>query len=150
MFEFECPICLDFTIDPYVPPDCQHFNCRKCFDTIQSVDGLLSCPQCRKLFKIDDIKPYEPPLPSIKYCLDLSCQPNSGCTKLHLEDLCRISETTTPPTKQATEDEKEDEGTIFKLPEDATYCTDICCPGGRNAKCGKKHEADLNLMALAS
>ncbi|KAL5963614.1 Tripartite motif-containing protein 26 [Taenia solium] len=150
MFEFECPICLDFTIDPYVPPDCQHFNCRRCFDTIQPVNGFLSCPQCRKLFKLDDIKPYEPPLPSIRYCLDLTCQPGSGCTKVHIDDLCKIPETTTPPTQQPVEDEREDDDAIFQLPKDATYCTDICCPGGKDAKCRKWHEADLNLRALAT
>lgn len=140
---------MDLTIDPYVPPDCQHFNCRKCFDTIKPVNGQLTCPQCRKSFKLEDIRPYEPPLPSIKYCLDLTCQPGSGCTKVHIDDLCKIPVTTTPAPR-VTLAEKEDEDDIFQLPKDATYCTDICCPGGIDAKCGKKHEEDLNLTALAT
>ncbi|KAH9278912.1 hypothetical protein ECG_08118 [Echinococcus granulosus] len=151
MFEFECPICLDFTVDPYVPPCCEHFNCRKCFNSIQPVNNLLSCPICRKQFRLDQIKPYEPEPPSMKYCLDLSCQPNSGCTKVHIDELCKNpTGTFTPLAKLPRENTGEINEPTLELSENATYCNDICCPGGRNAKCGKKHEEDLNLRTVGT
>lgn len=99
---------------------------------------------------MDDIKPYVPKR-EFRYCMDLTCKPGSGCTKLHIDDLCPNFPKYEPPTSAPETDPRDDyKVDIYVMPEKATYCADITCPGGPYAKCGKKHESDLGINALAS
>lgn len=85
--------------------------------------------------------------------MDLTCAPDSGCEKLHINDLCPgLPKYDLEDARNIPEDEPCDnyKADIFVIPDDATYCADISCPGGKKATCGKKHESDLGLTALPS
>ncbi|VDO13455.1 unnamed protein product [Rodentolepis nana] len=153
--EIECAICLEVSVDPHTPPNCNHYYCKACFEKLQPNNGSLLCPQCRQPFKLADIKPYNVPQLPMKYCLDITCKPGNGCTKIHISDLCPRSEklskySITPPTAEKVKALREEEDEVFKIPPKASYCFDITCPGGANAKCGKKHESDLLIGPLVS
>jgi SNF2 family DNA or RNA helicase len=46
--EFECPICLDPTLNPVILLDCGHTTCAECFSTMkQNAEVELPCPVCR-------------------------------------------------------------------------------------------------------
>ncbi|KAM3173305.1 hypothetical protein ACTXT7_012760 [Hymenolepis weldensis] len=145
----ECAICLEVPVDPHTPKNCNHYYCKACFEKVLPNNGSLLCPQCRQPFKLEDIKPYNAPQHPMRYCLDIMCKPGSGCTKLHIDDLCPKLERP-PVAAKKVEVDLEDEVESFKLPPNVSYCFDITCPGGKKAKCGKKHESDLLVGPLAS
>lgn len=166
----ECSICLQYPNDPHEIPKCKHFFCRECFDSIRPIEGKLLCPLCRDEFLIKEIRPCKlPEKPKenygdkpeagkeennesennnsdMAYCLKLTCQPNSGCKKIHIDEIC-----TTPLPKGKVGNRSISRNTkfmtepkdAFKLPDDAAYCWDISCPGGKDAACGKIHESDI-------
>ena len=148
MDRIECAVCLGDPVDPQIIPECEHFFCRACLDQLKPNDGQLLCPLCRRAFSRNDVRPYKLEA-EMSYCLDLTCQPGSGCTKLHIDDLCPNLEEIKPvqvPIEAIVKPEIEK----FEVPENAIYCMDIFCPGGDGATCGKLHESDLGVPALAN
>lgn len=134
---------------------------------MRPTEGKLLCPMCRRDFLIKDLKPVKLPEDEsskveseeeveeeegdfdMRYCLKLTCKPNSGCKKLHFDDLCpSLPQKEGPKVIEDLPPEKEEED--FKLPEDARYCWDIECPGGEKATCGKIHESDIFNIAVNS
>ncbi|KAM7539005.1 hypothetical protein Aperf_G00000058036 [Anoplocephala perfoliata] len=168
----ECPICMQYPNNPHEIAGCKHVYCRECIDSLRPTDSKLLCPLCRREFVIKDLRPVKLPAPpeegesgeseseeeeegdpEMVYCLKLTCKPGSGCKKVHIDDICPSppqEERTKPkeePTPKGLPPEPED---TFKLPEDATYCWDIECPGGSEATCGKIHESDIFDVAVQS
>ncbi|KAM7538962.1 hypothetical protein Aperf_G00000057964 [Anoplocephala perfoliata] len=163
-----CPICIQHPTDPHEIQGCKHIYCLNCISSLRPIDGKFLCPLCRKEFLMEDLEPVKLPDPSkgeesskesesedeeneesdsgMTYCMNLTCEPNSGCKKVHVNDIC-----TSPPSKEGMKVEeerkvKEDlppkKKNTFKMPEDSSYCCDIECPGGSEATCGKGIEFD--------
>lgn len=163
----DCGICLQALVNPFLIPSCNHFFCRACIDAIAANDsGNLLCPICRNVFLIRNLVPYTAPgetasvaTPApveepddgsgLSYCLKLTCKPDSGCKKVHMEDICKTPLPRTEPKAEASVP-AEDNRPRFSLPKDATYCGCITCPGGPKSKCGKVHECDIFKVSKAA
>lgn len=161
----ECAICLQEPDDPYEIPSCKHFFCHKCFDTIKANPDFL-CPLCRQVFRKEDIVPHRMSAranvttygpqeahvdegeetdedPGFIYCRKLTCSSNSGCRKVHIDDICTFPLTNGRPKPRPNVVDTVDDRPKFTLPMDSTYCGNISCPGGPNSRCGKIHESDI-------
>ncbi|VDD75545.1 unnamed protein product [Mesocestoides corti] len=142
----ECSICLSLPTDPHILPACKHYFCGACINNLRPIDDELRCPNCRAIFTQDEIHPYIPPEKNAKYCLDLECSPDSGCKKLHIDNFFTDQPATEyvppPPPEEAPRPATPE---TWKPPPKAKYCFDVCCPGGLEATCGRKHESDFGL-----
>ena len=129
-------ICLQPPADPCALPESTHYFCREYIYNLQPSNGRLLCPLCRRQFTLDQIQP---------------CIP-TGETTYHRVDLEQIRSFFSPsfpilPTAAP----------IFPIVRgrapptvsvNVPYCVDSLCPGGPNARCGRRH--DLRLRQIFS
>ena len=136
----ECPVCLEEVGDFYVPPICRHPCCYSClFRLRRNGSNNIICPMCRRSYDV-------PPCANrhlARYCFNLFCLPGSGCPKVHFDDLFPPSTADAPRPRVVAPRRAVEPEPSFRPNPDMRYCTDLLCPGGPEATCGKVHECDI-------
>ena len=132
----ECAICLQQPADPCALPECRHYFCRGCIYQLQPNNGRLLCPLCRRQFTLDQIQPYIPTGETAYHRVDLEQNRSFFYPFFPIFPtaalICPIVRARAPPT----------------VPVNVPYCMDALCPGGPNARCGRRH--DLRLRQIFS
>jgi hypothetical protein len=142
--EFKCGICLNLVEDP-VSTTCEHFFCREC------IENQLTCPMCRRSFKVTSDRRSE----KILMALSVKCPlTEKGCewegelgnVADHFEKACEYNEVDCPKGC----------GKVLKGPRDTvnkhlTYCGDfpLPCPAGcRSTRKRKEMKQHLSSECL--
>uniref|UniRef100_A0A5K3FBH6 RING-type domain-containing protein n=1 Tax=Mesocestoides corti TaxID=53468 RepID=A0A5K3FBH6_MESCO len=138
-----CSICLSRPRNPFILSNCRHYFCGSCLQDLIALNDNLSCPNCRASFYEEEIRPVVIPALYTRYCMDMECPPHSDCKKLHVDSFITKKPQTTPdpPPEEVPRPTTPE---TWKPPPDATFCFDVFCPGGKEARCGKTHEEDFN------